>query len=205
MGNLTTADRVNLQLGLTDAAEISLLDDFIAEASQMIEDYCGRSFERETLTEKIAGNNTNMLFLSKFPIVEILSITHDGSAVTLTDVEISDAETGELYSPFGFIETARYGNTASRPQIPSSERRLYSIEYTAGYILPGEAGRNLPFSLERACVEMVKSMFARRKDDPSVVKETLAGVASVEYGAAQGAAAFPASVAAIIDNFRVLI
>lgn len=202
---LTTVSRVAVQLGVTNETDVFLLSSFINEATAMIERYCGRKFKQETITTKFAGNGERYIFLDRLPVNSITSITHDGQTVPSSDYEISNAETGEIFNRYGWIETVAKSSTVSRPDVTFSEEKLYSISYSGGYILPGNASRSLPYDLERACVELVKSMFSQRKNDPSVTKQSLSGVASVEYGSGQGAANMPSSVVAILDNYRLMI
>jgi hypothetical protein len=60
--------------------------------------------------------------------------------------------------------------------------RKIVISFTAGYVLPGDTGTpNLPGAIESACIDLVRLGLTAVKRDPNVSKETLFGVAQVEY------------------------
>ena len=203
---LTTVGRVAFQLGVTDDDKLHMIARMIEEATAAIERYCNRTFKQATVTEKLVGYGRPYLMVSRMPLNSITSITYDGETVAASDYEIANSATGEIVHKNGvWNDTAKQTLNASLTEIPYSERKLYTVVYSGGYVLPGNASRTLPADIEAACVMVVSSMYSRRLDNPDIVKESLAGVASVEYGSASGntSAQLPPAAAAILDKYRV--
>lgn len=203
---LTTVGRVAFQLGVTDDDKLHIIGRMIEEATAAIERYCNRTFKQATVTEKLAGYGRPYLMVSRLPLNSITSITYDGGAVSAGDYEIANATTGEIMHKTGvWNDTSKQSLNASLTKTPYSEGKLYTVVYSGGYVLPGNSGRTLPADIEAACVMAVSSMYSRRLDNPDIVKESLSGVASVEYGSTSGntTAQLPAAAAAILDKYRV--
>lgn len=200
---LTTVARIITELAITDATKQALVADYINEATSLINSFCNRTFYREAgIVEKQAGYGNNILQVDKTPLISIASITADGTTVPSTDYEIHDAAAGQIYAEGGWWHTGRQMGNASRTLRPGSEQKLYTVTYTGGYILPGTSGRTLPHDIERACIELVRSLMNARTD-PSIKSESVPGVYSVEYGDANAEfGSIPANVAKMLSPYR---
>ena len=199
---LTTVARVIAELGVTDAAQIDLLADYINEATAAISTYCKRAFHREAgIVETLAGYGTNYLMPSRTPIASVASIAFDGQTVPAADYSVYDGNM--IYSPYGWEDTAKARNTVAQMPIPNSNERLYTVTYTGGYILPGVSGRTLPYDIERACIEMVKHLLYSRRRDSTIKSEDVDGVYSVTYADNTGeGGSLPATVERMIAPYR---
>lgn len=140
---LTRKEAVKAELGITASTDDALLDDLIDRASQAIVSYCHRPFAREVYTETLSGFGDIHLQLARTPIVAVSSVTDTNSA-TITDYSVADADRGWLYRRLGWLWTVQaypglsaggrfldYGSP-----LPRQEEPLYSVSYTAGYLLP---------------------------------------------------------------------
>ena len=144
----------------------------------------GRTVARETVVETIdrraawpftrgsvpigsSRTNDTMMVLARRPIVSVSSITEDGVLVDVAEFEVSAA--------MGAVR--RLSNNLPRTW-PSS---LIIATYVAGWVMPGEIGRNMPTDWEDAVIEGVKAAWFARLRDPSVKSENVSGVQQTDY------------------------
>lgn len=190
---LTTLERVKAELDLTGGAHDELLTRKIAEASAGVEAHLGRTLRRESLSQIFWGAHdcVEALVLDRDPVVSIDSITLDDDAVAETDYRL-DAESGLLYRlSDGYAHSWAWCKSVV-------------VAYTAGYLLPGENGRNLPAAIEGAVVKLVSSFWLSRGRDPLTKAEDIPGVLRTEYwvGATGAAGELPPAVVADLAPFR---
>lgn len=190
---LTTVATLAAELGIStpassSAAEVDL-ERRISVASDLIEARCGRKFYKGTVTEKVAGYGEATLRLSRYPLVSITSVTLDGTAVDSDSwsatPEQEDADAGLLRHLDGCWEwTARLQGGASPEPRAGTERRLYTVVYVGGYVLPkdhsGPTPRTLPHPLEQACLLEAVASYRAKGRDTSISSEALLS-ASVSY------------------------
>jgi hypothetical protein len=140
---LTTVANVQEDLGISTDA--TLLGRLVDEASAAIVSYCHRSFAREVYSETAAGFGSIHLMLSRTPIVGTPTAVTYNSGV-LTDYSVADAAAGTLYRRAGWSWTTQAfpGLSAGGSwldvgtPLPGSEEPLYTVDYTAGYLLPDQ-------------------------------------------------------------------
>jgi hypothetical protein len=127
-------------------------------------------FERGTdIEEKLAGYGTPYLTVSRTPLVSVSKVEYNGSEVASSLYEIHDASAGELFHTSGvWYWTAGYIDDIGGGPQPGTERKLYTVTHTAGYIMPGNANRDLPADLEQACLETVEWLYHSSGGDPTV-------------------------------------
>ena len=97
------------------------------------------------------------LFLRCWPVVSIVSVTIDGAETLDTAHYRFDPEIGVVYRLTESGYPRRWWC-----------RKSIAIEYVAGYLLPADDGRDLPASLEAACIDLVASYWASRGRDPAL-------------------------------------
>jgi len=194
--SLTTLTRVKSELNLTtvDAARDALLESKIDEASSDIEAHLARVLARATLSERFWGepNGGEYLVLARAPGVSITSVTLDDVLVSASEYRL-EPETGLLYR----LDSSGY-------PCAWTWCKDVVIVYVAGYLLPAETGRTLPYALEAAAVELVSSYWASRGRDPTVRSEDIPGLGAVSYwvGAVGEAGDLPPGVESKIAPFR---
>jgi hypothetical protein len=75
------------------------------------------------------------------------------------------------------------------------------VTYDGGYLLPGQTGRDLPYEIERACIDVVLALWYRAgRGDPMIRSESIDGIGSTSYldpAAGAGAAMPPTALAAL--------
>lgn len=180
--DMTTVDTVATELGLTASEKTThtaLLTQQIKEASDFIRNYTGRVFAKETVTETLRSRGGQRLVLSRTPIISVSEVRLDGTVVDSTNYEIEDADSGFLFKETGWNSTTLY----TGPFVPTPSRKFkydWAVDYVAGYIMPGESGRNFPYDLEKSCIDIVKYKFQSRSENPNISKEEI-GDAAVWY------------------------
>lgn len=152
---LTTYGAVANEIG--DVGQ-GLVEELILRASSTVETICGRSFALERVRQTFGGHGARgaSVTLARWPVVEIHAVTANGSALPADRYEL---EHGVLLGGYGRVV----------------------VEYTAGYVLPGEEGRNLPHDIERVVIQLVKQDFFLHGRDPSIRSEDVDGVGSTSY------------------------
>ncbi|CAA0095087.1 Uncharacterised protein [Starkeya nomas] len=179
--DLTTLDAVKLELEVTDDAADAYLGGLIGQASRAIESWCGRVFAREGLRETVhLTEPAGTLLLSRFPLAAITSVTTEAGSLAPALYE-AEAETGMLYRL-----------TASGARSVWSPGRIL-VDYAAGFLLPGDEGRDLPPDIERAAILAVRNAWHARGRDQTVRSEDVDGVGSFSYG-------LPASLSADVTD-----
>lgn len=193
---LTTLERVKAELGITDSSKDSILNSKIDEASSDVEAYLGYSVKRETVSERFwqprAFEAPEYLLLDHTPVATITSVTLDDVVID-TDLYRLDSDTGQLYAldSFGYPDCWLICKDCI-------------VAYSGGYLLPGESGRNLPFAIEAAVVELVQSFWFSRGRDALIKEEEIPGVMRQSFwvGAVGAAGELPPSVVSKLSPFR---
>jgi len=122
---LLTRARVKTELLLTGTSDDTFLDNLIAEVSEAIASYANRPFYRAVWREtQEAKSNENRILLSRYPVAGLDSASFNGGAQTLT---VLNGTAGILYA--GTLGWR--GTWASSPL-------LWSFDYCAGWLLPGD-------------------------------------------------------------------
>jgi len=210
---LTTLTTLKSELDLTSNGEDTYLANQIDAVSALVCTYLGvpsaadgsRTLGRETLVETIRldrrsyglpsrlyahVSGLSIIVLSRRPVVSIASVIEDGDVVDPANYEVNGAT--------GIVQ--RLDSDLPRDWWASKT----VITYTAGWLLPGDAGRNLPFEIEDAVIKLIKAERFARKRDPALRAEDVSGIGRQEYqiGGALGGAAIPPDIAAQLDQYR---
>ena len=183
-------------LGITDSADDAYLTRAISQASLAIAQYCRRTFATETVQDVIDFARSrhvlshhpwiDAIHASRFPIQSVTSVT-EGSLVLVADVDYRvDPGTGI------FHRLTADGVSVGWRIFP------VTIVYVAGFA-------DVPFDLQNAVGNVVKSMHFNRTRDPLLRSENiLSGLYSYtlfDPGTLPGGTAD--QVAATLDAYRV--
>lgn len=165
---LTTAATAKLELQVASGGDDAYLSMLIDQASAAVENWCARSFAFEAVRE-VAHQAAAQpaLLLARWPVVSITSLAVNGVAADPAATEVGD--NGLLY---------RLGDDNRRRFWPAGR---IVVEYRAGYVMPGEAGRTLPADVERAALTLIKAHWHSRNRDPLIRSETIDGAGSTDY------------------------
>lgn len=193
--DLVTLEDVKLDMAIVGTTEDASLSARITRASEIIADYCDRRFAFAQAVETFAfePNETsrigNPLWLSLYPLAEIVSVMIDGA---------------ELEA--GFYDVRTESGTLWRLDADVWSGRIV-VTYSGGYFLPDEA----PGGLAQACLELI------RINRASGTLASSTGIREIDHGdtrvvfdqasrstTVSGSSALPLSVTDLLGLFRRL-
>lgn len=179
---LTTLETVKMLLNIpaeeiTSAGLLALL---INAASAWVETMTGRRLGLQTYTERRVASGTQELLLNEYPIVSVEYVRDlQGGTICPNDYDIENTkEIGVVYKetcwPFR-------GYTAGLANDYTAAARYLEVRYTAGYVLPKDAGednpRTLPYDLESLVWGVVEQeMSLRRNGAQGLTAFSISGV-----------------------------
>ena len=157
---LTEAATLKTQVSVTDSADT--LDLTIKAASAEISALLAPKRDEDNATTIGRASYTETFYdlrsveevlVSRLPIVSVASVTKNGTQV------LSDA------SDFNYlVKKARGAIQATVNDLPTTlSANSFTVAYTAGWLLPGEGGRNLPYDIELACILHCKDRLRRQR------------------------------------------
>lgn len=198
---LTELETVKRELGTTGVTNDKILYDLIQQASDFIESYTGRVFKQETVTEFLPSRGSRYMILTRTPVNSVNFVEFDGSSVSSTSYEIDDPDSGVIYK-----ESAWANTNISQHFITESYsrwgRRDWEIKYTGGYKLPGETGRTLPYDIERACIDLVKTWYLQRTNDPTLKSEKVGDASYTKFGLEETGGGLSPSTLRLLEPWR---
>jgi hypothetical protein len=128
-------DRAWLRRELSVGEEADpLLDDLERAATGVAERFCQREFGRGVFSETVPGYGGVTLMLSRTPVVAVTSVVHDGAIIA--DYVIDNPDVGTLYRALGWQWSAGTGWYLDSYIVPRSEEPVFTVVYTAGYLMP---------------------------------------------------------------------
>lgn len=179
--SLTTLDAARAELA--GEVDSTLLQRWIRDASAAVARHLGFPPAREAVTETfwLEGGRPSHLPLARTPVAAIASVTVDGTVLAAEDYTVDGA---------GLL------TRLSSDQPVDWWARKIDVAYSAGWLLPGQAGANLPHEIERATIITVMAWAAGQGRDPQLRSESADGIGSqswldpvAEHGALPWAAA----------------
>lgn len=191
---LTKWETVRDELGQTGTANQTVFERIVNAVSEAIEMVAGgRHFERgAAIIERVRGNGTSRLILSRTPIVSIASIerlNQDGTVAetyTASTYEIENAAAGFVYRADGWPWTGQSASDIAGSPLPWTERASLRVTYAGGWIAPPQDNgttliRDLPADLEEAAILSAVSLFRRRGQDRQITGQNVTDGPSVNY------------------------
>jgi uncharacterized phiE125 gp8 family phage protein len=136
---LTTLEAVKsyLKIDVSQTVDDTRLEDLINACSSAIENYCGRKFKEQTISdEDYNGTGTKYILLKQFPVKNISSVSIDGTVLAADQYKIKKSD--------GLL-------IRNNSVWPVGDINI-SVTYTAGF-------SEIPPDLELACRHFVMSFF----------------------------------------------
>lgn len=201
---LTTIANVRLATGwTTNDASDAWVTQMIDRATSAIETALGRRFARRRVMERQRLNRgTRVFFLTMAPLVTLHAFSVDGVVEDVAALQSDSVEAARLsYKP-------NTGTLSSWPFVdndPLFKTRVrmveFNFEYTGGYLMPADVGRDLPPVVEAAAISMVQHIKAASTHDPLVASERI-GDAGWTYRQEGSSVAVPTAILDTLGAFR---
>lgn len=154
--DLTSLATVKTDLGISCTDSDSVLADLIRRASDAIATACNRTFGTETIRQTFRPLRPSPdLILARFPLVSVSSITENDAPLTSGEYEVSPGD--------GLLR-----RLTPKRHYQCWEAGVVVVEYSAGWVLPGQVGRTLPADIEAAALAMIRQAWFARGRDPAM-------------------------------------
>ncbi|WP_096704232.1 hypothetical protein [Magnetospirillum sp. 15-1] len=189
---LTTVAAIKAEMGITSGADDAWFQDAIERASAAVRSWCNCIFTQETISQVIRLQHPeDSLMLTRVPVVSVDIIAVNGKELGAGDYE-HDAATGLIY---------RLDAAGDHIRWPTGK---VVVEYSAGFILPGDPGRTLPHDVERATLLLMKADYFGRQRDPLVKSENVSDALSTSYwvGGFRDGGTLPPEVEGLLSPYR---
>lgn len=161
-----------------------LLTALVDEASETISSYTDQVFSQQVYRETLPGMGSTTLMLNRTPVASVASVLYQ--AFPITDYTIDDKDAGILYRQNLWDYTTQVGWVLGGAVMPGALATDsvggFTVDYTAGWITPSQtsppisSGPTLPLDLTKACIELVKFWYLRRRIDPDVAERRIDAV-----------------------------
>lgn len=204
---LTTVAAVKTTLGITVDTQDDLIEDMIGAASDFVVTYTGRDFALQSVRETMPGKGVPELLLSLTPVVSVESVELDDAEID--GWVLQDPDVGTIFRRSGFYDTSLKQTNMDNAPSNWYENR-YAVTYEGGYVLPNwglsQGTRNFPRDLERAVIDIVKTMVFTSKQD-GTMKSYKIGDTSITWDRSmtsdsQLAGLVPSSALAVLNYYR---
>ena len=209
--SLTTTERYRILMGATPSGVApTRLEALLGQATSLIEDWCGRVFARERVTEAVYGAQLSALVLERAPVLAVHGVTIDGVALDPSRYEIEDPAAGivrlKTSARFAMLDELECQELSYSERIRARRDVRHEIDYTGGYVPYGWPTTDpptpvtLPQALELACIEAVQNLLLGGGAKAGVQSERL-GDASWTYTETRGFA-IGGQVPALLERYR---
>lgn len=211
--DLCLASEVAADLGI---ASDSRVERAVNAAGEMIASYCGRTFERGTVTEYPESAGRPYLMLARPPIISITSITERGGVVTSTDYEClgKNADAGLVLRLSGrWTHTKRLDLHAVSETVEGSygQSDVLAAVYVGGFVTPGQNYLDsvtyptvtLPEVVREAAIQTAGNLLKLRGTDPNIKSESIGDWSVSFFDAKTSEQLIPAYARALLAPYRL--
>jgi len=161
--DLTTLANVKTALEITGTDDDTYLESLIDRVSTIIESYCDREFDSQTLTEIFDGTGTEDYQTEEYPIDSITSLSYRTTTLNEDNWQTIESEYYHFYEDQGSVH---YMNKFKEGV------KNYKLVYVAGY-------SDIPDDLEQAAIDMI-SYYYNKRQSKNVKSESI-GDYSITY------------------------
>jgi hypothetical protein len=194
-----------LKLSATDISDAKL-NDLIDEVSADIEGACNRGLVEETVSEEWRLTRAERsLWLSRWPVGAVTSITENSNAALDTTFWQVDYDSGQLWRMDGADGRQNWFGIDLRYQSAAIGKVV--IIYRAGYVPADDTGTNVPADLRAAALEVLRDRYFALGRDSYLRGEEIPGIIKYQYGFGSGAqtmSGFSTSVERTLARYRRL-
>ena len=199
---LATLSDVKTHLGITTAADDTLLAQLQTSADDFVEQYCGRSFAGGSFTEDHSGG-ARMAFLRNYPVTAVTSVKVDPDRAFGTETVLDPADY-YVHADRGVVEALGGPFVPSRPgwrvgadDFPGAVR----IAYTT-------ATGQVPAAITRAYAELIGHWYRQVKTHGTLthlnqLQQTNGSVVTEYPWGQSGGFRIPTGVLQLLERYRV--
>lgn len=162
-----------LKLSSPKEEEETILEALCDEISEAIEDYCGRKFESQSLTEDYDGLGTRILMLQQYPIVSVTTVTRTKVDAADTQVVVASTEYNINSEP-GILLMHQINHVDSSVWVKGEQN--YAIVYVAGY-----SADDMPKAIVNACKQWIAVVFQKAKHNLFAIQSSNIGDETINY------------------------
>lgn len=166
---LCTLAEAKTMLGITGTDYDEILTRLINRGTDIIQNYCKRTFDDATYTEKWDGDNTGTYNVKHYPINSITGIYY-----LVSDY---DSDTWDTLDDDFYTYDSASGIVYCETPFHKGMYRNWKITYNGGYA-------TIPQDIKEACVDIVTYLY--NKKNSKGIKVERVGDRSVEWFAATG-------------------
>lgn len=198
-GDLTVLATLKTELQITGSDQDLWLANVICQASDAIATYCRQVFVRETVvqTERGGWDREAQIVLARPIKPSITSIVENGVTLTpVTEYELDGSILHRLYEGEYPYRSERYWDMWRNLTV--------AITYSAGYT----ALTDVPYDLERCCLDLCRHFYFGRARDPALRSERLLDISERSWfgnNAALMTNGIPGEIAQRLDPYRLSI
>jgi hypothetical protein len=186
---LTTLESLKIILGISGSAEDATLTLLIKQAGSVIEGHCARPFGRhDEVFSRFLDRPQLRLVLPVRPVASVVSVMVGDAEIAAADYALESSGSGLLRRVGGLW-----------PQGVD-----ISVSYSAGWVLPGVDGRDLPEAVERACIALVRLWRAESGLNPLLKSTSAEGVGTDTFWVGGLPGGLPPEVESSLAAFRVV-
>ena len=147
MNLCTRAEAVEfLKMTEPSEAQNDFIDGLIVQCSDVIAQYCNRTFDMEHRTELYSGDGSHELYLDNYPIINIVKMSDDFDDDDNTVGEEIDLDQIRVQKNIGCLFWKQY-------LFPCGNLNIY-VEYYSGYL-----STDIPEALKQVCLSLVARKF----------------------------------------------
>lgn len=138
-----------------------------------------------------ASNPRAHLILARKPVSAVASVVVGTATLDPAEYEVDGAS--------GLLRRLR----SDRPSNWGGCNKVV-VSFTAGWLLPDQGSRNLPYDIEKAVIDLVKMARAARLRDPLLKEVEVVDISRKVYwvGGTPGSSTLPPEIAATLDPWR---
>ncbi|KKM62869.1 hypothetical protein LCGC14_1517330, partial [marine sediment metagenome] len=178
---LTTVARQKSFMGISSAANDTLIETLIGVVTDFIENFCDRRFKQTVYSNEVYdGNGANKLLLRQFPVIsgEAFTLQQRDSISNNSNFSSIDSELYFVKNRSGIVVLAGSGGfNRGAGGIFIRAPQHYRISYTAGYAFDNAGEDTLVAvglsDLEFAVWKLVSTIFNERKQNTGVRSEKI--------------------------------
>jgi hypothetical protein len=182
------------ELLITDTSQDAYLNRILSHSSDLIQNYCNRTFAVRQVTQDIFDvENKKYIIASSYPVLRIISITVDDELLTTSDYALLSANGDGVIKPL------------NSTGVWNAEK--ITIVYKCGYNIPDQQqtdpdAKDLPMDIQRVCLDLSATQYYDRTRDPYIKSISVQDVESRTFFDRSQAGVFTEFMENVLSMYR---